>query len=199
MVPTQIRRQGTFRLRRAAAVAESLVRYKNIIARCLQPLLLHALNSFESDVNPEVIVLSVHEPSTEGPSLHLLHWELLEDKQLRKGITIPVLFPRKVSTPAVLRPRTKIRCTSNYADVTNILLVSARPGGRDDLPYRFISQPQWDLVHSDKELLSRIKIHFVRPGTWSAFRNVLLNQDLDYGFISIVHFDTHGMVDKQGR
>jgi ankyrin repeat protein/tetratricopeptide (TPR) repeat protein len=184
---------------RAAIVAESLAKYRKTLARCLEPLILHALKSCECVALPEAVILSIHEPSIDRPSLQLIHWELLEDPQAWKEIAIPVLFVRWVSRPAVLTPDRIISPSSKAANITNILVISARPGGRNDHPYRLISQPLWDLVHSDTELASRIKIHFVRPGTWSAFQNVLLNMELGFGFFSVVHFDTHGILDKQGR
>ncbi|KAN0083436.1 hypothetical protein V8E54_002524 [Elaphomyces granulatus] len=185
---------------RAATVAQSLIRYRTIAAdaRCIESLLLQALNN-ESNSSPEVIVLSIQEQNTDGPSLQSLHWELLEDQRSWKEISIPVLFARWVQTPAGVGPGVVISSSSNPGKVTNILVVSARPGGRSDHPYRLISQPLWDLVHSDKELTSRIKIHFVRPGTWSALQSLLSNKELDFEFFSIVHFDTHGIVDKRGR
>jgi hypothetical protein len=188
-----------FARRRAATVAKSLLRYKNVISHCLEPLLHHALNSLKPEASPEVIVLRISEPSINAPSIQSLHWELLEDQKSWKEIAVPVLFARKISAPAGLNPKTTNLPSLNSDNVINILVVSARPGGRKDHPYRLISQPLWDLVHSDKDLVSRINIHFVRPGTWTAFRNAILNRDMGLGFFSIVHFDTHGIVDKNGR
>lgn len=185
--------------KRAGSVTESLARYRTIVASCLEPLLQRALDSIDSSTSATAIVLSIYEPSTEGPSLQSLHWEFLEDRTSWKDINIPVMFARGVDVPATLKPGTESQMSPSPSNATNILVLSARPGGRADHPYRLISQPLWDLIHSDKDLVSRFKIHFVRPGTWSALRNALLNQDRGPGFFSIVHFDTHGIVDKYGR
>jgi hypothetical protein len=186
--------------KRAAAVARSLARYRIKLAHCLESHLLLALSKCKLDGSPRAIVLGVHEPNTDVPSLQSLHWELLEDQESWKTLTMPVLFARMISTPFCVFPGTVNPLSpSNSRAVTNILVVSARPGGRDDHPYRLISQPLWDLVHSDPELASRINIHFVRPGTWSAFKDKLLAKGAEVGSFSIVHFDTHGIVDKHGR
>ena len=182
---------------RATVVAESLSSYKHALAAAIEPLLLQILHDVQFDYILKAIILGIRDFEKEERSINALHWELLEDQESWRELTVPVLFFRFVKTTAdpSRYPNAPSKTQSSY----NVLLVSARPGLQNDLPYRLISKPIWDLVQSDSKLRQRIKIHFVRPGTWTALEKTLSDGKFGFGFFSLVHFDTHGIVNKQSR
>ncbi len=120
-----------------------------------------------------------------SPAFHALHWEALKDPMHPRPFAVEAPLVRKNLTPpnfqASLRP----------SPTLNVLLVTARPGGRGDVSYRTISRP---LVTALRESRVRAQIDLVRPGTWEA-----LVRHLDEsraargdGYYQLIHFDLHG-------
>ena len=124
---------------RATVVAESLSSYKHALAAAIEPLLLQTLHGVQLDSPVETITLGIRDFEKEERSINALLWELLEDQQSWKELTIPVLFFRFVKTTA--NPPRNPNVPSKPQSFYNVLLVSARPGLKKDLPYRLISKP----------------------------------------------------------
>jgi len=125
------------------------------------------------------------------PDFHALHWEALKDPQFERPIAIEATFVRPNLRPTA----TDIR--SKPSPTLNILLVTARPGGRRDVSYRTISRP---LVTALRNSHIRAQIDMVRPGTFAALEKHLEdtrdNPERGDGYYHIIHFDLHGKLYK---
>lgn len=91
-----------------------------------------------------------------SPAFHALHWEALKDPMHARPFAVEAPLLRKNLTPPNFQARLRPSPT------LNVLLVTARPGGRGDVSYRTISRP---LVTALREGRVRAQIDLVRPGT----------------------------------
>lgn len=116
---------------------------------------------------------------------HMLHWETLKDPRDETPLVLDASMIRTSLIPK--GPILPIR----ESPVIRILVITARPNGRDDVGYRTISRP---LVNSLRQANLHVKIDFVRPGTWEALQNNLdeTRRAEGIGYYQIIHFDTHG-------
>ncbi len=105
-----------------------------------------------------------------------------------------------MSRLSVHRARTRprrggLRRSSNI----NILVISARPAGDEDIQFRLISK---SLMHTFAQIRRQsahsIKIDFLRPATWDNFKNHIDEQLAAGRVYDIVHFDVHGQVEDKG-
>ena len=117
------------------------------------------------------------------PQFHALHWEALKDPQLPRPFTLEGSFVRRSN-----RPVHKLAAWLD-APTLNILIVSARASGRLDVPYRSISNPIINALHTSS---LRTSIHLVSPGTYQALVNQLENTRGQKKGFHIIHFDVHG-------
>ncbi|MAT98652.1 MAG: hypothetical protein CL608_16030 [Anaerolineaceae bacterium] len=119
------------------------------------------------------------------PAFHALHWEALKDPQQARPFAVECPFLRQNDNP----PNIHIR--PQPSPTLNILLVSARPGGRRDVGYRTISRP---LIEALQNSRLRTRIDLVRPGTYEALvKHLEASRDRHGdGFYHIAHFDLHG-------
>jgi hypothetical protein len=121
------------------------------------------------------------------PAFHALHWEALKDPGRERPFIVEAPFVRPNITPALdyIQPQP--------SPTLNILLVTARPGGRRDVSYRTISRP---LVTALRNSHIRAQIDLVRPGTYAALIRHLEDTRSDPqrgdGYYHIIHFDLHG-------
>jgi hypothetical protein len=145
------------------------------------------------EANPPRRVHLVILSSKDDQDLNSFQWELLERGRY--------LDPRVIIT-------TVSRLVGDFPEIVtlsdppfhqlvghvNVLIVSARPWGDADVQYQGVSQHIWNMAAS--ELGQRqIRIHFVRPGTWSKFTSILDSHPP--GYFHLVHFDTHGIVNAK--
>ncbi len=121
------------------------------------------------------------------PSFHMLHWETLKDPELSLPLALQATIVRKnlshqiVYTNACLSP------------TINLLVVTARPHGKQDIGYRTISRP---LVGSLRQDRLPVKIDILRPGTYKTLETHLREVTNKYGigYYHVIHFDVHGAV-----
>jgi tetratricopeptide (TPR) repeat protein len=134
-------------------------------------------------------------------AFHQLHWEALRDPKMDAPLVVRLPVTRRVGPL-----ESKFELPPKRA-MLNILLVTARPFGSDDVGYRTISRPLLDALRRSK---LPVTIHLVRPGTWEALRNHLesVTEEHGSGWYQVIHFDLHGgfsefadlkQLRKQGR
>ncbi|AUI69122.1 tetratricopeptide repeat protein [Beggiatoa leptomitoformis] len=125
-----------------------------------------------------------------SPAFHALHWESLHDEKRPAPFALQFEIVRK-----------PLHFNSPYQAITpqvsptlNVLLVVARPNGRNDVAYRTISRPLVEMVRNSADL----HVHFdiLRPATFQALTQHLedVKKKKGAGFYQIVHFDVHGAV-----
>jgi tetratricopeptide (TPR) repeat protein len=122
-----------------------------------------------------------------SPSFQRWHWEALYDPELQQQLALQATIVRKnlipQTFPASMRPSPTI----------NVLVVVARPGGKQDVGYRTISRP---LVESLRKTDIPVQIEILRPGTYRALDNHLRDVTARHGtgYYHVMHFDMHGAV-----
>ncbi|MCA9982071.1 MAG: CHAT domain-containing protein, partial [Anaerolineales bacterium] len=116
---------------------------------------------------------------------HALHWEALKDPQHGRPFAVECPFVRQNSTPP------NLHAPWRPAPTLNVLLVTARPSGRQDVAYRTISRP---LVEGLQNSRLRAQIDIVRPGTYKALLRHLeeARDQHGAGYYHLIHFDLHG-------
>lgn len=91
-----------------------------------------------------------------SPSFHRWHWESLKDPKHDRPLVLQATMVRKNQQPQtttiVMRPSTTI----------NILIVTARPSGKQDVGYRTISRP---MIGALRTANVPVQIDILRPGT----------------------------------
>ncbi|KAF1996406.1 hypothetical protein P154DRAFT_566142 [Amniculicola lignicola CBS 123094] len=126
-----------------------------------------------------------------GSWLADIHWELLECaviRQLHPDISI------RIQRISLTSSECEVDSLGNIEGPLNILVVVARPHGRNDIPYRNIILPLTNVSNCfPKSVLS---VDIVRLGTWEALQDTLDTKP--YGHYQIVHFDVHGVI-KESR
>ncbi len=124
-----------------------------------------------------------------SPKFHALHWEALKDPRLHNQhpLATQAVIVRKnlrpQNLPIAIRPSPTI----------NILIVTARPGGKRDVGYRTITRP---MVESLRDANLRVQVDILRPGTYRALENHLreVRKEHGDGYYHVIHFDVHGAV-----
>jgi len=122
-----------------------------------------------------------------SPAFHALHWEALKDPDIPLPLVLQATMVRKNIAPqvmpAAMRPSPTI----------NVLLVTARPSGKQDVGYRTISRPLLEVL---RRAQLPVQVDILRPGTYRALAEHLRNvssQNGD-GHYHVIHFDVHGSV-----
>jgi tetratricopeptide (TPR) repeat protein len=136
-------------------------------------------NSLQQGVN------TLHFEIVGSPAFHQLHWEALKDPDLPQPFVLQSTMVRRNIIPrplqASVRPSPTIR----------LLVVTARPFGRQDVGYRTISRP---LIEELRQANLHVQVEIVRPGTYKALDYHLreaINQH-GAGYYHVIHFDVHG-------
>ncbi|MFC3965943.1 tetratricopeptide repeat protein, partial [Nocardia jiangsuensis] len=127
-----------------------------------------------------------------GAGFHRLHWEALFDPDLDSPLALRVPIMRRVE----LRPA-RFEVAGPWPSL-NILIVTARPDGANDVGYRTISRP---LVAALRRARVPVRVELVRPGTWAALRAHLeaaREEHESSGWYQLVHFDLHGAFTDHG-
>jgi hypothetical protein len=125
-----------------------------------------------------------------SPEFHRLHWEALRDPELPRPFAVEAPFVRKNLTEQAVRAKVRPSPT------LNVLVVTARPGGRRDVGYRTISRP---LVEHLKNSDTPVQLDILRPGTYKALVEHLEEKrgSEESGYYHILHFDLHGTVQRK--
>jgi len=167
------------------AVRSSLERYVRVLlGKLLSP------NTFSSSEHQLIWELNIV-GNNEFSSFERLHWELLEDL---------VLWPPSFSKPlSVIVHRTYTNSSAfssrpNPRDSKRILIITSRPKGHRDVPGRLVSLPVFKLIGELRQQEVDVDAEIVRPGTWQAAKEHLL--DRCPGYFDLVHFDVHGCVEN---
>jgi len=120
-------------------------------------------------------------------TFHQWHWEALKEPESPQALALHHPIIRKpVGYPPPM-------VAGQKSPTLNVLLVVARPGGKNDVGYRTISQP---LVEAVQNANLPVKIDILRPGTVRALHEHLENTTArrDKGYYHLIHFDVHGAV-----
>jgi tetratricopeptide (TPR) repeat protein len=119
--------------------------------------------------------------SSDDPQVLSWPWEALRDPEL--GVLAHTCqIERRLNTDRDPQPVPE----SLPKDCVNILLVVARPYGRQDVKFRSIARPLVELIEK-KKLPANVEL--LRPPTFENLRQHLREQP---GFYHILHFDGHG-------
>jgi tetratricopeptide (TPR) repeat protein len=120
-----------------------------------------------------------------SPDFHRLHWEALKDPELPRPFALEAPVVRKNLEPPTLEAEL------SPSPTLNILVVTARPDGKNDIAYRTISRP---LVEALAQSKVRVRIEILRPGSYKALVGELERKRDQFGagYYHIIHFDTHG-------
>jgi tetratricopeptide (TPR) repeat protein len=117
-----------------------------------------------------------------SPEFHRYHWEALKDPTLDQPFALMGTLVRR-STPTW--EITAQQSAPPPSPTINLLLVTARPHGEQDIGYRTISRP---LLQQLRNL--SVQVDLVRPGTYNALRAQLDTKSA--GYYHAIHFDVHG-------
>jgi tetratricopeptide (TPR) repeat protein len=122
-----------------------------------------------------------------SPEFNAWHWEALHDPDLPQPFALeaPMVRKNRASQPLRAEPRP--------SPTINLLVVTARPHGGQDVGYRTISRP---LVETLRQSRLPVNVELVRPGTYEALVRHLDQARIDHGvgYYHVVHFDVHGAV-----
>jgi hypothetical protein len=88
---------------------------------------------------------------------HQIHWETLWDPDWPKPFVLEATIVRSTFQPPIVDAQSQVSPT------INMLIVAARPRGKNDVGYRTISRP---LVKGLKNAGIPVKIDILRPGTY---------------------------------
>ncbi len=122
-----------------------------------------------------------------SPAFQSLHWEALKDPDLPTPLSLQATIVRKN-----LRPST-IQAKLRPSPAINLLIVTARPSGRQDVGYRTISRPLVELL---RQTDLPVQIEILRPGSYEALHHHLQETTTRHraGYYQVIHFDVHGAV-----
>ena len=120
-----------------------------------------------------------------APEFHALHWEALKDPDLPQPLALQAPVVRRNLAPQTVRAGVRPSPT------VNLLVVTARPGGREDVGYRTISRP---LVEALRQADTPVRVDVLRPGTYPALVDHLerVQDTHGSGYYHVIHFDVHG-------
>jgi tetratricopeptide (TPR) repeat protein len=117
-----------------------------------------------------------------GPEGWELPWELLRDPVRQLWLALAAgAFVRR-------HPQRRRKTIPAPVDLStlNVLLVICRPLGVHDVPFRSLARPLMEVFRPYRE---RINLHILRPPTFAALSDTLLDRS---NFYHIVHFNGHG-------
>lgn len=122
-----------------------------------------------------------------SPAFHTLHWEALKDPDLPHPLSLQATMVRKnlVTSP--------IQASVRPSPTINLLIVTARPSGGQDVGYRTISRP---MVEALRQAGIPVQIEVLRPGTYAALDKHLQEVTArdGVGHYHVIRFDVHGAV-----
>jgi len=124
-----------------------------------------------------------------SPAFHQLHWEALKDKYPDSDHALALHCP--IIRKPVGHPPPMV--TGQASATLNVLLVIARPDGKQDVGYRTILRPLVEMLQNAK---LPVKIDILKPGTYQALTEQLeqVTSQQGKGYYHLIHFDVHGAV-----
>lgn len=139
--------------------------------------------------------------SGDSGSIQQLHWEVLENSTIwPQGYSFGRVMVQRVvdiGRPFSCEPSAAI---THPISRFNILMVVARPNGRDDVDPQLVSRAIVDTCNRISKLAQNHKqtfdvvLEILRPPTWNAFLSALASKGT--GHYHLVHFDMHGRILK---
>lgn len=159
--------------------------------------LLHVLkleSTFQDQLSGKAVILEIQELHTCQPSIHSMHWEVLERVHLWSHPPQSVCVVRTIGDGIQSKEVTE----ELYPDEPlEIVIVSARPRGVGDVPHRIVSQQIQTIIDEiDVDAKARVHMHVVRPATLDALKNCL---HILRGKPKVVHFDLHGEISSDEK
>jgi hypothetical protein len=187
--------QDPFEKSRALAAEQSLLKYAETIRDAIEEPLADILRNRQSTLQEVTVHLAIKSEGSNS-SLQRLHWELLENLELwtRLPSTCKAIQVFRRIMSAASSPITECPTVTSRL---NVLVTTARPDLDEDIPYRLVSKNIWKTLQTASHLGQHINIKIVRPGTWEALSKEL--NEKDKGYYHLIHFDTHGVVDRTTR
>ncbi|KAK0736383.1 hypothetical protein B0T21DRAFT_178976 [Apiosordaria backusii] len=185
---------------RADAAAESLSVYGRDLASQLSK---NTLLPKHGDVHLNVVSNPVRQqlpgpPGKFGPqarSLQQLHWEVLENLEVwPPGIRFTNVTVARSMVDLINKPEPRAAPSTNRTTF-KVLLVVSRPRPETDIEYQLVAKSLVAIL----EQVSRtqqdfsVSLTILRPPTWLAFRERLLETEYD-----LVHFDMKGLIRTAG-
>ncbi|OQW90541.1 MAG: hypothetical protein BWK79_19585, partial [Beggiatoa sp. IS2] len=120
-----------------------------------------------------------------SPAFQHLHWESLKDPNSPTPLAVdyPLCRRRELQRVPPL--------TVPESPILRVLLVVARPNGKNDVGYRTVSRP---LVEMVQQAQLPVQMDILRPGTYRALFDHLENTTAQHGkgYYHLLHFDVHG-------
>ncbi|OAQ59803.1 CHAT domain-containing protein [Pochonia chlamydosporia 170] len=138
-------------------------------------------------------------PESLSPSLHHLHWEVLEDVRVwPAGFQLSEVNVVRSVTDATTKS-TSNSCREKVKPNTySILLVVSRPRPEEAIEYQLVAKSLVAIVErlSSTNRTVNISLKILRPPTWQSFR-----EDLSDHHYDLVHFDMNGKIEpgKEGN
>ena len=129
------------------------------------------------------------EISYESANARNVPWELLYDPEFKCYLVNQFdSFARHQKTSGI-----QLLKRHQAQESLNILLVTARPGGSRDIPYRTVVRPMMEILEQP-ELRGRIHVEALRPPTFEHFVTTIkrTRENKSVPFFDVVHFDGHG-------
>ena len=120
-----------------------------------------------------------------SPQFHAYHWEALKDPGLPQPLALQVPLVRRNRNPQ------GVRAQDRSSPTLNVLVVTARPDGPNDVGYRTISRPLVEALH---QAGVHVHVEILRPGTYRALVDHLeaVRDRHGTGHYHVIHFDVHG-------
>ena len=180
-----------FEIGRASKAVDRIAKYGYALSTALTAT---GLIPFEVDLQIEIV--SDASQGDADIALHRLHWELLTDRRKWPSKHRP-------KTIGIIRTLNALRSQAAVPERApslsfNILLVTCRPNGRNDVDHHLISRPLVELVSRiSHNSIVKPTVKILRPPTWAAFRREL--RDRNTGHFQLVHFDLHGGVVRDSK
>jgi len=133
--------------------------------------------------NPELLAqlhVSIHEPQ----SAPWIPWELMLAPESTEPLSVVAASFTRVShsAPAIKFP--------HKSDKLHVLLVTSRPSGKDDVPFRSVASRIVQAVAASAE--TAIVVDLLRPPTYQALVDTLAAASETDAPYNMVHFDGHG-------
>lgn len=180
-----------FNLSRADEARRLLVELKSSLAEDLA--VLTTLN----DTNSTILRVKFYMNSDSKIPLAAYPWEVLEDKlvwawcettfdscSVERIVRLPEAIPIQLSQHQEGVP----------GEILNILMVTARPAGSQDVSSSLVSWPLAKVISKYPGVSKRAALRVIRPGTWRCLLSEL--EAAKKGFYQIVHLDMHGQVEE---
>ncbi len=122
-----------------------------------------------------------------SPQFHALHWEALKDPHLPQPLVLQGIMMRKNLKPSA------VHAAVRPSPTINLLIVTSRPFGKQDVGYRTISRP---MVETLGRANIPVQIEILRPGAYKTLENHLreISATHGVGYYHVIHFDVHGAV-----